>query len=79
MYVEPKHIQNIRGLFTQEEFAEKVGVHRVTLAVWETTGRIGKRSARRLVENFGLDRRYVLPTAPAATDARADLSSRGAA
>lgn len=79
MYIEPRHIKELRGLRTQEEFADEINYHRVTLAIWETTGRISKRAARHLVDEHGLDRRYVLPKAPAPTGTGADLSERGAA
>ena len=71
-------IRALRGLRTQHEFADAVGVTQATVSAWENDGEIGIRNARRLVE-LGLDVAYVLPTAPAATDSRADLSTRGAA
>jgi hypothetical protein len=54
------------------------GVHRATVGAWEAGGEISLVNVRRLIE-LGLDPVYVLPTASGATDARADLSSRGAA
>lgn len=72
-------IRRLRGLHTQEQFATLAGVTRVTVSLWESGKQVpGLRAARRLVE-LGLDIAYVLPTAPAPTDARAELSERGAA
>jgi DNA-binding transcriptional regulator YiaG len=63
---------------TQAQFANKLGVRRETVSAWENGQAISLRHARTLIE-LGLDIAYVLPTAPAATEARAESSSRGAA
>lgn len=63
---------------TQAEFALDVGVRRATVSTWENGSEVSLRHASRLVE-LGLDVAYVLPTAPAPTDAPAELSERGAA
>jgi transcriptional regulator with XRE-family HTH domain len=71
-------IRRLRGKLTQQQFADLVGVGRDVISTWENGGEISLDNANRLVE-LGLDVAYVLPAATAATEARADLSSRGAA
>jgi transcriptional regulator with XRE-family HTH domain len=71
-------IRALRGDRTQEQFAALVGVTRVALSRWENGGEVSLAKAGRLIE-LGLDVAYVLPTAPAATDTRAESFSRGAA
>lgn len=71
-------IRALRGTRTQIEFAAVVGVTQAVLSGWENGAKVNIENANRLVE-LGLDVAYVLPAAKAATNARADLSSRGAA
>jgi DNA-binding XRE family transcriptional regulator len=63
---------------TQAQFASTLGVRRETVSAWENGQAISLRHAQTLIE-LGLDIAYVLPTAEAATNARAEASSRGAA
>jgi transcriptional regulator with XRE-family HTH domain len=68
----------LRKWETQAGFAKRYGCNRMTVSNWEKGKPIARRFWKQLIEE-GLDPAYVLPTAPAATEARADLSSRGAA
>jgi DNA-binding XRE family transcriptional regulator len=46
-----EELRALRGLRTQEQFAQELGVTRVTVAVWETGAGVPKlRNARKLVE-----------------------------
>ena len=71
-------IRRLRGKLTQQQFADVVGVGRDVISTWENGGEISLENANRLIE-LGLDVAYVLPAAAAATEARAEPSSRGAA
>ena len=71
-------IRALRKWSSQDEFAQRYGCARMTVSNWEAGKPIHRRFWQQLIED-GLDPAYVLPTAPAATEARADLSKRGAA
>jgi transcriptional regulator with XRE-family HTH domain len=70
-------IRVLRGLRTQQEFAQAVGVTRAVISRWENGGEVSLMNARRLVE-LGLDPAYVLPSPTVAPVAGADLSRRTA-